>query len=332
MNIKDYGFLPEMMPENAMGLPARVTAVHRERYGLVCECGEIFGRLKTKEYYGGDEAFPTVGDFVLIRYNPGGDSQIIKTLPRRTVFWRKDPGPEPVGQAVAANYDYAFLMQSMNQNFNMKRLERYLAAARQSGAEPAVVLTKADLSDRPGDYVQRVLEIAPNVAVYPVSVKTGHGMEELAACMKPGKTAVFLGSSGVGKSSLVNALAGEAVMAVNGIRKEDGKGRHTTTHRQLLLLKNGAMIIDTPGMRQLGLWDVSEGLDETFADVEQFMGRCRFGNCKHRSEPGCAVRAALESGELSQKRLESFLKLEKEAKRFKTRTDLPARRADRMKK
>ena len=269
---------------------------------------------------------------MLIRYNPGGDSQIIKTLPRRTVFWRKDPGPEPVGQAVAANYDYAFLMQSMNQNFNMKRLERYLATVRQSGAEPVVVLTKADLSDCPGDYVRRVLEIAPDVAVYPVSVKTGHGLEELAACMKPGKTAVFLGSSGVGKSSLVNALAGEAVMAVNGIRADDDKGRHTTTHRQLLLLKNGAMIIDTPGMRQLGLWDVSEGLDETFADVEQFLGRCRFGNCKHRSEPGCAVRAALESGELSQKRWESFLKLEKEAKRFKTRTDLPARRADRMKK
>lgn len=314
MDLKKYGFMPHMLLENAQGIPARITAVHKGRYALVCEYGEIYGRLKTKEYYGGLEEFPTTGDFVMINYIPGSDSQIIRTLPRTTFFSRRDPSPGRGEQAVASNFDYVFIMQSLNQDFNTKRLERYLTLAWQSGAVPVIVLTKADLIEESSDYIRTVGRFAADVAVYAVSSKTGFGLDALAGYMMPGKTIVFLGSSGVGKSSLVNALAGEDIMAVNEIREEDGKGRHTTTHRQLILLKNQAMIIDTPGMRELGMWDVSSGLGEAFTDVEQFLGRCRFSDCKHQTEPGCAVREAIESGELSQERWKSYIKLKKEAK------------------
>lgn len=214
-------------------------------------------------------------------------------------------------------------MQSLNQDFNMKRMERYLTLAWQSGAVPVIVLTKADLLDggncenreyQKSVYIRTVERLAPGVAVHAVSSRTGEGLDALSGYMAAGKTVVFLGSSGVGKSSLVNALAGEEIMDVNAIREEDGKGRHTTTHRQLILLKNGAMVIDTPGMRELGMWDVSDGLGEAFTDVEQFLGRCRFSDCRHQTEPGCAVREAIESGQLTQERWESYIKLKKEAK------------------
>ena len=311
--------MPDMMPENAQGIPARITAVHKERFELVCEYGEVYGRLKAKCYFakeciGACEEFPTTGDFVLIAYNPSGDSQIIRTLPRKTFFSRKDPTPGRGEQAVAANFDHVFIMQSLNQDFNPKRLERYLTLAWQSGAVPVVVLTKADLMDEYGDYIRIAERTAAGVSVHAVSAMTGEGMDALTDYIAPGKTIVFLGSSGVGKSSLVNALAGEEIMAVNGIREDDSKGRHTTTYRQLIMLKNGTMIIDTPGMRELGMWDVTVGLGEAFADVEQFLGKCRFGDCKHQTEPGCAIKEAIENGELSKERWESYRKLGKEAK------------------
>ncbi len=315
LDIKEYGFPPAMLPENGAGMPARVTAVHRERYELVCEQGRVHGRLKAGVYFGeGAEEFPTAGDFVLIAHNPDGDSQILRTLPRSSFFSRRDPTPGRGEQAVAANFDYVFVMQSLNQDFNPKRLERYVTLAWQSGAVPVVVLTKADLASDLSGPLREAEGAAAGVGIYAVSARTGEGLDALADYLRPRKTIVFLGSSGVGKSSLVNALAGEELMAVSGIREDDGRGRHTTTHRQLIMLKSGVMIIDTPGMRELGMWDVSTGLGEAFSDVEQYLGRCRFADCGHGSEPGCAVRAAIESGELPAERWESYNRLKREAR------------------
>lgn len=322
MDMKKYGFILEMLEkiqenitfdESAI-IPARVTAVHRERYQLVCEHGEIYARLKTKEYYVEFEEFPTTGDFVLINYISNGDSQIVKTLARKSFFSRLDPTPGRGEQAVASNFDYVFIMQSLNHDFNEKRLERYMALAWQSGATPIIVLTKADLVDHYEEYTTSIEVVAPGVEVYPVSSKTGYGMEKLENFLQPEKTIVFLGSSGVGKSSLVNALAGEEIMSINDIREDDSKGRHTTTRRQLIMLKNGAMIIDTPGMRSIGMWDISTGLGEAFGDVEQYLGKCKFANCRHKTEPGCAIKRAIAEGDLSKERFESYRKLKKEAR------------------
>lgn len=343
IDLKDYGFLPESVPQGASGVPARVTAVYKERYALICEAGECFGRLKSGVYFGGgNEDFPTTGDFVMITPNPAGDSVILRTLPRRTFFSRRDPVPgRPVEQAVAANFDTVFIVQSLNENFNVGRLERYLTQAWQSGAEPVVVLTKADL---PGDHIREIAAaraVAVGVEVCAVSSKTGQGLDLLEKYLRPGKTLVFLGSSGVGKSSLVNRLAGEEVMAVSEIREKDGRGRHTTTHRQLLRLPSGALVIDTPGMRELGMWDVTEGLNEAFTDVEQFLGQCRFSDCRHETEPGCAIREAIERGELSGERWESYRKLKEEAvfsddknayRRQKTQRYKETRKQERQKK
>ena len=311
MNINDYGIVPNC--ENLPGIPARVTAVHRERFEVVCAHGLTHARLKTKEYYGGVETFPTAGDYVMLDYVANGDSRITATLPRRTFFSRRDPTPGRGEQAVAANFDYVFIMQSLNLDFNPKRLERYLTLAWQSGATPVILLTKADLAEDYWDSLTRVERVAAGVNVHVVSAHTGFGLERLRAYLQPGNTVVFLGSSGVGKSSLVNALAGEEIMAVNAIREDDSKGRHTTTHRQLIRLRSGVMIIDTPGMRELGMWEVSEGLSDAFADVERFLGKCRFSDCKHESEPGCAVKAAIAAGELDISRWESYRKLSEEA-------------------
>ena len=311
MNINDYGIVPNF--EGLPGIPARVTAVHKERYEIVCAQGITHARLKTREYFVDTQDFPTAGDFVMIHYIENGDSQIHATLPRRTCFSRRKPGSIPRDQAVAANFDYVFIMQSLNQDFNPKRLERYLTLAWQSGATPVILLTKADLVEDYWDYLTRVERVALGVNTHVVSAHTGQGLNRLNAYLQPGKTVVFLGSSGVGKSSLVNALAGQDIMAVSAIREDDSKGRHTTTHRQLIRLSSGVMVIDTPGMRELGMWDVSEGLVDAFADVEKYLGRCRFSDCRHESEPGCAIKAAIAAGELDPMRWESYQNLKEEA-------------------
>ena len=249
----------------------------------------------------------------MIHYIDNGDSQIIATLPRRTYFSRREPGPIPRDQAVAANFDYVFIMQSLNMDFNPKRLERYLTLAWQSGATPVILLTKADLVEDYWDYLTQVERVATGVNTHVVSAHTGYGLQRLNAYLQPGKTVVFLGSSGVGKSSLVNALAVEEIMAVSAIREDDSKGRHTTTHRQLIRLKSGVMIIDTPGMRELGMWDVDEGLGDAFADVEQFLGKCRFSDCRHLHEPGCAIWHAIATRQLDPERWASYQKLKEEA-------------------
>lgn len=289
--------------------------MHRDRFELVCGHGQTYGRLKSAQYYVMGEMFPTTGDYVLIDYVEDGDSRIIKTLPRRSYFSRLDPSSSGhAEQAVAANFDTVFILQSLNQNFNLRRLERYLTLAWQSGAVPVVVLTKLDIVEDASQWLKSARETAIGADVFAVSSKTGEGLDALREYIKPQKTVVFLGSSGVGKSSLVNALAGEEIMSTSGIREDDARGRHTTTHRQLVRLNGGAMIIDTPGMRELGMWDVSEGIGQSFEDVERFLGGCRFADCTHSGEPGCAVRAAIEAGELSEERWRSYSSLNKEAK------------------
>ena len=205
-------------------------------------------------------------------------------------------------------------MQSLNADFNIRRMERYITLSWQSGAVPVIILTKAELTD---DYSEQMLaaqKVAAGAEILAISAKTGLGMDKLMNYLNPGKTLVFLGSSGVGKSSLVNAIAGKDIMETGEIREDDSKGRHTTTRRQLIMMPNGVMIIDTPGMRQLGMFDISIGLGEAYSDVENYIKMCRFSDCSHNNEPGCAVRAAIENGELSAERWESYSKLKREAK------------------
>ena len=318
LNLEDYGLSREVLAQVELdtdSIPARVLAVHRERYELICEHGKVAGRLKSSTYFAGSsEDFPTTGDFVLIHYNPTGESLIVKTLPRGSFFSRRDPDKGRGEQAVAANFDYVFIMQSLNQDFNLKRLERYITLAWQSGGVPVLILTKADLVPDFEEQMEAVREIAFGVDIHAVSAKAGTGLEALTSYLQPRKTVVFLGSSGVGKSCLVNRLADKEIMEVREIRDDDDKGRHTTTHRQLLLLENGSMIIDTPGMRELGMWAVDSGLSEAFSDVEGYFPHCKFSDCQHKSEPGCAVREALEIGDLSWERWESYLRLQREAR------------------
>lgn len=312
LTIYDYGFTPDMLPDTLHAAPARVILVNRDRYKIAGDFGEAYAVLKSSAYRTGEQELPTAGDFVLAEINDSGDSRILQTLPRKTCFSRRDPDPQKFEQAVSANFDFVFIMQSLNQDFNIRRLERYLALSERSGAKSIILLTKSDLCPNPEEKIAEIRSFAKDTPVHAVSVKAGLGLSALNEYLLPRKTIVFLGSSGVGKSSLVNALMGHDAMQVNGIREDDGKGRHTTTHRELLMLKNGAMLIDTPGMRQLGMWQASEGLSSAFEDVEAFLGKCRFSDCRHQAEPGCAVKKAIADGLLSEKRFESYLSLKAE--------------------
>lgn len=282
INLNEYGFHDNFAKqinneEKQDGLiPARVISVQKESYKIISEYGENNAKLKGSIFYQDSkyQTYPAVGDFVLIKPNSMGDDIIYRVFSRQSYFSRLNPTMRnnivsASEQIVAANFDYVFIMASLNYDFNIRRLERYLAAAWQSGGTPVVLLTKADLCDEYEDKVNEVKEIAPGVDVLAISSLTGLGIEGLDHFLKPCKTLVFLGSSGIGKSSLVNALAKESLMKVNIIREEDSKGHHTTTYRQLFKLENGVLIIDTPGMRELGMWDVEEGLGETFSDIEE---------------------------------------------------------------
>jgi ribosome biogenesis GTPase len=309
-------------------IPGRVLAQHRGRFRLATERGElpasVAGRLQFEAAPG---ALPVAGDWVALEPTPDGAAAVIHgVLPRRGVFVRRAAGRE-APQVAAANVDLALLVMSLNADFSPRRLERYLAAARDGEVAPLVVLTKSDLCANPGPQLAEARASAPGVNVLAVSVVTGDGMDALAARLAPGRTAALLGSSGVGKSSLVNALAGGERMAVADISAHEDKGRHTTTHRELITLPGGSLLLDTPGMRELGLWNAEAGVSATFADVEAVMVRCRFSDCGHESEPGCAVRAALEAGELDPGRWRSYRKLQRETA-FEDRRDDPRAQAE----
>jgi ribosome biogenesis GTPase / thiamine phosphate phosphatase len=312
-------------PHAAAGLvPARVAAQHRGAYVLFSELGELraeaAGRLAHAAAGAAD--LPAVGDWVAVAPRPDERAATIHAvLPRRSAFTRKVAWEAAEEQVLAANVDAVFLVMSLNEDFNLRRLERYLTTAWESGADPVVLLTKTDLCPEWELRVLDVESVAFGVPVHAVSALTGDGIETVRSYLAPGRTVALLGSSGVGKSTLVNTLAGEELLATAPIREEDGEGRHTTRHRQLVLLPGGGLVLDTPGLRELQLWQASDGISEAFADVEELAAQCRFSDCSHRTEPGCAVQAALEEGTLAFDRWASYKKLQRELAHLERRLD-----------
>jgi ribosome biogenesis GTPase len=319
----------DFIPFAAEGLtPGRVIVQQRGLWRLVTEAGEVDAELAGRFVHeAADGAFPVAGDWVAADLGQGA-ALIRAVLPRATAFSRWASGPAGGVQVVAANIDVAFLTASLNTDLNLRRLERYMAAAYESGAEPVVLLTKADACDAVAARVAEVEAIAFGVPVLAISAVTGEGLDALATYLPVGRTAVLLGSSGVGKSTLVNALGGQALMATQAIREGDDRGRHTTTHRELILLPSGGLILDTPGMRELGMWDAEDGVTQTFADIEALAEACRFRDCGHDREPGCEVQAALADGRLDAERLASWRKLQREMAHERRKEDPAARKAE----
>lgn len=296
--------------------PARVAQDNGKSYRLLWQEGElraeVAGRLRHEAT--ASSQLPAVGDWVAISpRREEGAATIHAVLLRRSAFSRKVPGEHTTEeQIVAANVDIAFLVMGLDRDFNVRRLERYLTLAWDSGATPVIALNKADTCADVGTKIAAVEAVAGGVSVHAISAVQGEGVAALKEYLQPGKTAALLGSSGVGKSTLANCLSGLETQQVGGVRENDGRGRHTTTHRELVVLPNGAVLIDNPGMRELQLWADEEGLKQSFEDVESLAASCRFADCAHGSEPGCAVHQALETGELGTSRLESYLKLQRE--------------------
>jgi ribosome biogenesis GTPase len=302
-------------------VPARVAAQHRGAYVVWTADGELRARAAGRLLYEHEvgEPVPAVGDWVALR-----DATITAILPRRSAFIRKRAGLGSDEQVLAANVDTAFLLAGLDDDFSLRRLERYVTTAWDSGADPVVVLTKADLCGDVGDALLQVETVAIGVPVVPISNVTGIGVDDVEMRLQAGRTAVLLGSSGVGKSTLLNRLAGREQMRTRAVAS-DGTGRHTTTHRELVQLPGGALVIDTPGLRELQFWEGD--VSAAFEDIEALALECRFNDCAHASEPGCAVQAAVDDGTLSVDRLRSWRKLQRELEAIAARTDRRLRAA-----
>jgi ribosome biogenesis GTPase len=330
LNLQELGWsdqlATEFEPHAVEGLtPARVAVEHRGGYVLYTEAGELRAEVapRLRSRASGRADFPAVGDWVAV-----GDGYIHTVLPRRTKFSRKVAQAEAEEQVVAANVDVVFLVTALGLDFNVRRLERYLIMAWESGAQPVVVLTKCDLDEDVDAARAEAEAIAFGVPVVATSAVTGTGLDELRAHIVSGQTVALLGSSGVGKSTLVNRLAGRDLLKTQELRS-DGRGRHTTVHRELILLPGGGLVLDTPGMRELQLWESDEGVAQAFSDVEELIAQCRFADCAHRTEPGCAIRAAIASGTLPEERYASYEKLRRELHYLEIRLDKRARSEER---
>ncbi|MGO4410832.1 MULTISPECIES: ribosome small subunit-dependent GTPase A [unclassified Brevundimonas] len=311
--------------------PGRVILQQRDGYLVVTDEGELRAKASGRLLHEAKEiGHPAVGDWVALALNPQERTATIHAiLPRRTAFVRRAAHSTRGLQIIAANIDVAFVVTSMNADLNPRRIQRYLAAAWQSGARPVVVLTKSDLCDDPQAQAAEIAALETGCPVLVVSARQGLGLDALLAQVKSGETCVLIGSSGVGKSSLVNAFLNENRMATQAIREDDDQGRHTTSHRELILLPGGGMILDTPGIREVGLIDADEGVSAVFDDIERLPQDCRFNDCSHANEPGCAVRAALQSGALDPDRWAHFQKLKLELAASEEKAERTAKDAER---
>lgn len=297
----------------------RISEIQKNSLYIRKDGEDILARCKGNYINNGIGELPVVGDYVKYVYNPSGESLVYSIEERKNVLKRPDQSGHAIGfvktmleQDMVANVDYLFIVTSLNHDYSVNRVARYVSMALSGDIVPVVILTKADLCDDIDSYVDDIRKLSDKVRVHPISAVTGYGMEALMQYMIPGITVALIGSSGVGKSTLVNALAGEELMKTSAVRESDSKGRHTTTYRHLFELKNGVVIIDTPGMREIGLIDVGEGLEDTFEDVKNLECQCRFSDCRHKSEPGCAIKMAIMNGTLTQKRYELYESLSQE--------------------
>jgi ribosome biogenesis GTPase len=321
------GWNAELADNLEQGLePGRVVAAHRGGFDVATAHGSVRARMPGRLLHDGVDV--AVGDWV------GVAGAVIRgVLPRRSAIVRSAAGRTSESQTLAANVDVAFVVSSLGPDLEVRRIERYLVTIWESGASPEIVLTKADRMDDPSALVAEVEAVAVGVPVHVVSALTGQGCDDVRARIVDGATAVLLGSSGVGKSTLVNRFVGHELMAVKETREDDDEGRHTTTHRELIQLPGGGVVIDTPGLRELQLWDGggSESVGLAFADIEALAAECKFSNCRHSTEPGCAVQAALQSGDLSAERHRSWLKLQRELHAMAVRSDARLRREEKRK-
>lgn len=334
MNIEDYGWNDFFEKEFKKYLtqeliPGRIIADYGQIVRVVTKQGELQVNRPVVKYEEGMQM--AVGDWITLQYYEETKTyQIHSVLPRKTKFSRAAAGIEVKEQIVAANVDVVFLIQSLNKDFNMRRLERYMITAWESGAMPVIVLTKSDCCNNVEEKIGIVYSTIPGAEVHAISCLTGDGIPELRRYLTPRKTIALLGSSGVGKSTLLNYLAGRELLRTGEIREDDDKGRHTTSHRELFLLSEGALILDTPGMRSLSIWEADVGMDAMFGDIEELVTKCRFFDCNHKDEPGCAVIEALDRGSLERNRWESWSKLQKEMTNFENRKRMKQKLKDKQ--
>lgn len=314
--------------------PARVAVENKNNYILYSDYGELIAELSGKFYfnYERSDEYPAVGDWVVIRPLIEEKKALIEhVLPRQNSFSRKTAGVKTDEQVIASNIDVLFIMTSLNKDLNPRRIERYLTLAMDRGLQPVIVLSKSDLCEDVNEAMKSIEKIVKEIPLHAVSSIKKEGINELLKYLEGNKTSAIVGSSGVGKSTFINALLGEEKLEVKDITDYKDRGIHTTTRRELIVLPDGGMIIDTPGMRELQLWEGSGGLSDVFDDIEILTGKCRFGDCKHESEPGCAVREAMENGELDEDRYHSYLKLLREIKYFEFKKDFKASVIERKK-